>query len=872
MSFWYVYLMSVGAINWISSLFFGTIILGKNIKNRVNQTFAVFCAFVGFYGFFYMLIFSPWGMTEPNALLFFQLASLFAIFIPATFLHFTNELLKLKKDIVVLVVYAISFFFAAFSFSNLFIKDVSPIGVFRYWANAGPLYGYYCLYTFLVSAYCFYLIFRELKQCDISQKNQYTLLLTGMVFCFIGAISNILLWYDINIPPFAAVLTSGYVWASAYAIITYRFMDVKFVLKKSAVHAISLIIIFLVVLPLKLLFFNFSLGINNLVDGVIVILILIFYPQIKEYSFKLAHKYFFSSLYNSQEVITNLNYQLRTTLETSLIYKHISRSLEETLYLQSFAIISYDTEKNKFHFVFQNGLQINDHAELPLNSDLFSNYIQKNKPITLSDLKDNQTPDNQKILDFLINQKIEILFPLNIKFKTIGLLALGKKESGDAYNEEDLNLLEIISGFSATILENSNLYNHLKLSKENLEGLLIMKRDFLRVINHQLNTPVSIIRMSLASIKDNTMTVNDGLPMIQAGLDRISRTLDDFWLAYEFEGQTLKITQAETDVLAIVNQEIEKKRNLDIVKARQLSIKKLLPDFPLPPILGNQKFLSHVISILLDNAIHYTLKGQIEIYFSKMKKKNISYLKIYFSDSGTGIKKEDQKIIYNKFIRGSNAQSIFPDGSGLGLYIAKKVIEASEGELKLEKSDKQGSIFSISLRSLKLPVSKAKEDKLRTENKSKQLSPSALLVKEKPRVQSEQTQIKALFIEKDENASEIFKMYLAKRGVDSCSCRNAQTALELSKTLNPNIILSEIIIPTTEPNGSINMLSEQGFIFLSKIKNDPKLKTIPVIIFTSLDTEADRQKAQELGASEYINSSYVSPEELLNKIRELLKK
>lgn len=872
MSFWYIYLFIVGLISWLSSAFFGILIYRKNPADRTNQIFAIFCAATSMYGFFYMLVFSPVGNTRENSLLLFQLATVFTNFMAITFFHFVLLKLKLKRNLLIRIGYSLAFFFTAFTFSKLYIADVTAKGVFKYWADAGPLYSVYIAVTFLTSIYAMYIVIKRYFQSEETiEKKQMRLLFLGMSFSFVGATSNMFLWYRIYIPPLTAIFISGYVWFSAYSIVAYRFMDMKFVLKKSTAYAISLAIILLAALPIKLAFLNSNIVLNNLLDVLIIFLVLVFFPKIKDFSFRIAHRYFFSSIYVSQDVISKLSFQLRTTLDNGVIFEYIYQALKEALYLKNFSIISYNEQDNKYRFIFEKNLELPRDAELNINPDLFFDYIQKNKPIIIEELRRQDYLKHKELIDLLASCNIELLIPLNSKFKTIGLLGLGKKESGDTYDEEDLSLLEIISGFSATTLENSNLFNNLKKSKDDLESLLIMKRDFLRVVNHQLNTPVSIIRMSLASIKDDTMSADEGLPMIQAGLDRISHTLDDFWLAYEFEGQTLKIDQTETDLLPIINEELGKKRQLSLVNDRKLSLRLVTPDFPLPLVLGNKKFLSHVISILLDNAINYTPKGKIEISFLMEKKKGGNFLKTLISDSGVGISPEDRKIIYDKFSRGKTAQNLYPDGSGLGLYIAKKVIEAGGGELRLEKTElDKGSTFGLILKSFRPPASKLKEIKLKEENKAR-ITEKAFPVKARKVLQAEPLKkIKAIFIEKDEQISEIYKIYLAKRGVDFYNCEDLKSALSLAVTLKPDIFLSDIIIPETKPDGTIDMLAEQGFTLLEEIKKDPELKDIPVIIFTSLDTENDRQKAKDLGAADYLVSSDISPEDLIGKIRDVV--
>ena len=98
--------------------------------------------------------------------------------------------------------------------------------------------------------------------------------------------------------------------------------------------------------------------------------------------------------------------------------------------------------------------------------------------------------------------------------------------------------------------------------------------------------------------------------------------------------------------------------------------------------------------------------------FRKLKEGKKEYLKIFISDTGEGISPEDQKKLFIKFSRGSATSSAYPNGSGLGLYIAKNIIENSKGELKLEKSKiGTGTTFSFILETVKSAAAPKKAGK-----------------------------------------------------------------------------------------------------------------------------------------------------------------
>jgi len=153
--------------------------------------------------------------------------------------------------------------------------------------------------------------------------------------------------------------------------------------------------------------------------------------------------------------------------------------------------------------------------------------------------------------------------------------------------------------------------------------------------------------------------------------------------------------QDKTDIVAIVEKLIPEKQKMPLAIQRKLTISVNKPSFQIPAVWCDGKKIAHVISNLLDNAIYYTEQGSVTAGYELI---NGDYLKINFTDTGAGISVEDKKILFQKFSRGRGASSLRPDGSGLGLYISKKIVEGNNGEMTCtSKGVGQGSTFSFTV-------------------------------------------------------------------------------------------------------------------------------------------------------------------------------
>jgi signal transduction histidine kinase len=138
-------------------------------------------------------------------------------------------------------------------------------------------------------------------------------------------------------------------------------------------------------------------------------------------------------------------------------------------------------------------------------------------------------------------------------------------------------------------------------------------------------------------------------------------------------------------------------RSLDVLKKsateKGLKLEFIKSKKPLPQIMADEK-LFDVISNLIDNSIKYTEKGSIIVKAESDGKS----IKVSVQDTGHGIPPEEAKELFTKFVRGSGMAQVNPDGSGLGLYVARRITEAHGGKIWVEsKGVGKGSTFTFTL-------------------------------------------------------------------------------------------------------------------------------------------------------------------------------
>ncbi|MFA5030437.1 MAG: HAMP domain-containing sensor histidine kinase [Patescibacteria group bacterium] len=237
----------------------------------------------------------------------------------------------------------------------------------------------------------------------------------------------------------------------------------------------------------------------------------------------------------------------------------------------------------------------------------------------------------------------------------------------------------------------------IKKKAEHLEKLLIMRSEFLDVASHQLRTPTSVIKGTLSMMKEGDFDKLDKEKKQEfiEGMFQKSKKLEsiinDILIASEMDTSDFDIkVEDEIELGKFLEQEV-KEHQFD---ASEKKIKLIFEEFSTGPykIKGSLKYLEQVITNLLDNAIHYTSKGFVKASIRKVGNNAL----IAISDSGIGIPKDDIARIFNKFIRGKNAINVYTDGSGLGLFIIKRVMDKHPySKVWAESKEGKGSTFFL---------------------------------------------------------------------------------------------------------------------------------------------------------------------------------
>ena len=242
----------------------------------------------------------------------------------------------------------------------------------------------------------------------------------------------------------------------------------------------------------------------------------------------------------------------------------------------------------------------------------------------------------------------------------------------------------------------NKLNTKLREANTHLKELMEIKTEFLQIASHQLRTPLTSLRGLLAmQAKGDFKKIEEKeRDELQQGMlssaSQLNNVVNDLLDAMELEGGSLNFEFEQVNVNKLIQEVIETLKPSYEEKNLTITFKEI----NIPEIEADEGYLRQVFLNIINNAEKYTEKGGLTI----TTKTNNEKIEITFTDTGMGIDKEEIPKLFGKFIRGKRSALVHTDGSGLGLYIIKKIMDAHRGKVTLKsKGIDQGTTIQIEL-------------------------------------------------------------------------------------------------------------------------------------------------------------------------------
>lgn len=228
----------------------------------------------------------------------------------------------------------------------------------------------------------------------------------------------------------------------------------------------------------------------------------------------------------------------------------------------------------------------------------------------------------------------------------------------------------------------------IKKQNKRIKELLKLKDEFLKIVNHQLRTPAAVISGLSEELAESG---NQLAKKLRQASSRLTSILDDLLLAQTIKGNNVVIKPSSFDLAGLLEEALAKLSSLALEKKTKLVFKK--PKEKIALFLDKELCFAAFLKVL-ENAVLYAKKSSIKVEI-KMQKKLVQ---VSIKDKGIGFSSREKRSLFNPFYRSKQAVLQSPNGSGLGLYIAKNFLEKQGGALELSsKGNNKGCSALITL-------------------------------------------------------------------------------------------------------------------------------------------------------------------------------
>ena len=434
------------------------------------------------------------------------------------------------------------------------------------------------------------------------------------------------------------------------------------------------------------------------------VVITMVYPYVRQFFDTVTDKIFYQKPYDTQEAIdtiTGLMVQVETVDE---LLEKVATRLQEFVSAESVTItLTKGTAAQHIEFTTRGSEAA---KTVPVLAQAFM-LAHEQRVLTVDDVVD------EAIVAELGASSIAMVSQLRSRTGLVGYLLFGYKQNGSSYTKRDTDFIDIVSDEFAIAIQSMLRFQEisefnvqlkqkvdaataeLRVTNEKLQSLDKSKDEFISMASHQLRTPLTSVKGYVSMILDGDVgpITKEQRQLLQQAYDSSQRMvflIGDFLNVSRLQTGKFVLELRDIDLAAIVQEEIE--QLADTAKGRNIVIEYKKPSEAIT-VTGDENKLRQVMMNFIDNAIFYSLGGKVTVQLHK----EAGGVVFKVIDTGIGVPRSEQPKLFTKFFRATNARQQRPDGTGIGLYMAKKVVVAHGGTIMFSSKEGKGSTFGFKL-------------------------------------------------------------------------------------------------------------------------------------------------------------------------------
>ncbi|MEW6239303.1 MAG: GAF domain-containing sensor histidine kinase [Chloroflexota bacterium] len=392
--------------------------------------------------------------------------------------------------------------------------------------------------------------------------------------------------------------------------------------------------------------------------------------------------------------LVDLSVRLNSTLDLDSLLQIIIHTAADLLGCETASILLYDEKKPHLFFAATSGPQADQlkQLEVPMEGSLAGTVFRTNRAIIINDAQKDPRHYGfvAKKTGMLVHSLMGV--PMRIRDRLTGVLEAINKRGGEFDSGDEL-ILSVIASHAAVAVNNARLVNALQKALDRVKEADRLKEDFLALASHELRTPLGIIIGYATFLREDAQgELSEHAEHVLNASLQLRSLIDDMTNLRLLETDGLNFRPQQLAVQVLLDRACKSIRLMADSKAQ-----KLMPQYTMQPLMVNvdPEKMNAALSSVLNNAVRFSpVGGEIRVG----ARADANGVLVWVEDDGEGIPEDQLDTIFQEFRQGEPPNTRRYGGLGIGLTIARGLIEAQGGRIWAESDGAgKGARFNILL-------------------------------------------------------------------------------------------------------------------------------------------------------------------------------
>ena len=435
-----------------------------------------------------------------------------------------------------------------------------------------------------------------------------------------------------------------------------------------------------------------------------------------------------------------------------------------------------------------------------------------------------------------------LCLPLKVHGRTIGAVTMAMAESGRHFDDDDVRLAEDAASRAALAVDNARAYEQLQAANQ-------LKDEFLATLSHELRTPLNAILGYARMLRSGVLKEErkeQALETVERNATTLTQMVEDVLDVSRIAAGKIRLHVQPVDLAVVLRDALA--TITPAAEAKGVRLESILEPH-VGPVSGDPDRLQQVFWNLLSNAVKFTPRaGRVQLRLQRVN----SHIEVTVSDTGIGIPEDFLPHLFERFRQGDSTTTRTHGGLGLGLAIARRIVELHGGRIAaLSPGEGKGATFRVELPVMIIHAEVDSNLRVHPHSEARSVAVEFATLPD----------ICVLAVDDDTDALGLVREILESAGAKVRTATSARAALALIEEEVPDVMVSDLGMPGMD-----------GYELIQRVRQmEGPAKELPTAALTAYARSEDRAKALRLGFEMHL-AKPIDPSELIAAVASLARR